>query len=160
MGNIGAGKDKICDYLVARHAFIKRGFSDPIYEQIAKLNPWIAPLDEWGPFGRYNDLVVEYGADYVKRGYPEIRMYLQTLGSECALDLHGPNCWVKIMAQRSRSDGHTCIRDCRFPSEIDWVRSQDSLLIRVTGDREQEPSAHISDFAIDAKLEADYTVFP
>lgn len=160
LGRIGAGKDVICDYLVARYHGTKRGFSDPLYQILDTINPAI-PVGEslvTQKFKYYKDLVAEYGQDRAKRMFPEIRRLLQVLGTECGREIHGSQCWTNVMARASVYDYLTCIRDCRFPSEVDWVRSQDSLLIHVHSIREQAPSAHISDFAIDAKSQADYSI--
>ena len=160
LGNIGAGKDMVCDYLANQHHYTKRGFSDRLYAIMAILNPMI-PIGEslTNPIFRgYNALVAEYGIDYVKRNFPEVRRLLRVLGTECGREVHGPKCWVHVMDRDSRGDWFTAIRDVRFPDEVDWLRSQDSLLIHVTSTREQKPSSHISDFAVNAAEEADYTI--
>lgn len=160
LGNIGAGKDVICDYLVAKYHFTKRGFSDPLYKILGIINPAI-PVGESlvvQKFRYYNDLVAEYGQDRAKRMFPEIRRLLRVTGTECGREIHGPQCWTNAMGRASASDLFTCIRDTRFPSEVDWVRTQDSLLIRVHSIREEAPSGHISDHAIDARVEADYHI--
>lgn len=153
MGNIGAGKDILCDYLVARFDFVKRGFSDPLYKQLAILDPWIF---NGAGFSKYTELVHIHRVDYVKRNYPEVRTYLQLLGAECGRDIHGPQCWVNRMAFNSRSDKHTCIRDTRHIEEIQWIRSMGGILIHVTSDREQAPGTHSSETAVDYRKEADY----
>ena len=160
LGRIGAGKDVICDYLVARYHGTKRGFSDPLYKILEIINPAI-PVGEslvTQKFKYYRDLVAQYGQDRAKRMFPEIRRLLQVLGTECGREIHGPDAWTKAMGRVVAADYLTCIRDCRFPSEVTWLRAQDSLLIHVHSTREQAPSAHISDFAIDAKSESDYSI--
>lgn len=160
VGRIGAGKDVICDYLVTKYHGTKRGFSDPLYQILDIINPAI-PVGEslvTQKFKYYKDLVAEYGQDRAKRMFPEIRRLLQVIGTECGRNIHGPQCWTNAMARASASDHLTCVRDCRFPSEVDWVRSQDSLIIHVHSAWEQAPTAHISDFAIDAKACADYSI--
>jgi hypothetical protein len=150
----------ICDYLVAKYHFTKRGFSDPVYGVLAQINPAIPVgssliVNNYRP---YNDLVHEFGIDYVKRNFPEVRRLLRVIGTECGREVHGPYCWVNYMDRASRGDYHTAIRDVRFASEIDWLRANDTLLIHVTGEREQAPSTHISDNAIDPIEEADYSI--
>lgn len=158
MGNRNAGKDVVCDYLSNKYCYTKRGFSDPLYEILAKLDPLIATDKALNNKAarRYNDLVAEFGIDYTKRNFREVRKFLQLLGTEGARELFGDRCWVDVMHQRSRNDHWTCIRDARFSSEVDWARAEDSLLIHVTSPKETPAGEHVSEHSIDYSKESDY----
>lgn len=161
-GNRGAGKDECAKILHRKYGYKVRGFSDPVYEQLAILNPLImvyhttiAPDER-----RYLSVCSEYGVDYVKRHSYEVRCYLQLLGTECGRHVHGEDCWLKIMDTRMRLDERTVIQGIRFKNEVSFTRAQpDSLLICVQSKREQPPDpTHISEVSIDPAAEADYII--
>lgn len=160
MGNRGAGKGTIAMYLAEHYCFQSRGFADPLYEQLTILNPLIqtgtsltTPKNYY-----YNDLVAEYGVDYVKRNFPEVRRYLQLLGTECGRKVHGQQCWINIAAERSKGDFRSVFFDTRFDNERDWGRSLDSVFIHVTSPKEEPVGEHVSEYSLDYTENADYTI--
>ena len=160
-GNRNAGKDECCKILNRRYGFTIRGFSDPVYEQLATLNPLVLVYHGVTPEERhYNSACAEYGVDYVKRHSDDVRRYLQLLGTECGRRTHGEDCWLRIMDARMRLDERTVIQGIRFKNEVSFTRAQpDSLLICVQSKREQPPDpTHISEVSIDPAAEADYII--
>lgn len=160
MGNRNAGKSVIAKYLHQDHHFTARGFADPLYEQLAILNPWIHTgiSITKAQHEQYNALVWRFGVDYVKRNFIEVRKWLQLLGTECGRDIHGNDCLVKIAEERSRGDYRTAFFDTRFKNEVAWGRSLDSLFIYVWSDREEPQCGHRSEIQLDYAAEADYTI--
>lgn len=160
MGNRNAGKSVIAKYLEDTHHFTARGFADPLYEQLAILNPWIhtGVSITKAQHEQYRALVWRFGVDYVKRNFVEVRKWLQLLGTECGRDIHGQDCWVKIAEERSRGDYRTAFYDTRFANEVAWGRSLDSLFIYVWSDRETPQSDHRSEMQLDYWAEGDYTI--
>jgi hypothetical protein len=161
-GNRNAGKDECCKILNRKYGFEIRGFSDPVYEQLEILDPWIevqhghsTPEER-----RYNCACAEYGYGYVKRHSDDVRRYLRLLGTECGRRYFGEDCWLKIMDTRMRLDERTTIQGIRFPNEVSFLRAQpDSLLICVQSTREQPADpAHESEVAIDPAKESDYII--
>jgi len=151
-GNVGSGKNAIAQILQAEFGHVIRGFSDPLYRILETLNPWIvnSTLVDHGPFIRYNQLVRMYGVDKVKRDCPEVRKYLRLLGSECARDIHGQDCWVKRMNLDMAQDKRTVIQGIRFKNEVDFVKYwQEGIMIHVRSDNETPPDpSHISESSI------------
>lgn len=160
MGNRGAGKGTLASYLETTYHYSAHGFADPLYEQLAQLNPWIQCGESLTTpkFRRYNDLVAEFGVDYAKRNFQEVRTYLQRLGTECGRQVHGQRCWVDIAAERSRGDNRSVFFDTRFGNEVDWGRTENSLFIWVTSPRETPAGEHVSEHSIDYAKESDYHV--
>lgn len=158
MGNQNAGKGTVAQYLADKFHYSIKGFADPLYEQLAILNPWIQVGESLTTpkFRRYNDLVAEFGVDYTKRNFQEVRTYLQRLGTECGRQILGQRCWVDIAAERSRGDYRTVFYDTRFPNEVDWGRTEDSLFVWVTSPRETPAGEHVSEHSIDYSKESDY----
>ena len=161
-GHRNAGKDECAKILHRKYGYVVRGFSDPVYEQLAILNPIIRVNDHDAVYtaDEYNAVVAVYGVDYVKRHSYEVRCYLQLLGTECGRHVHGEDCWLKIMDARMRLDERTVIQGIRFPNEVSFTRAQpDSLLICVQSKLEQPPDpTHISEVSIDPAAEADYII--
>jgi hypothetical protein len=159
-GNRNAGKDECCKILHKKYGFTVRGFSDPVYEQLKILNPFISWHDQGYADATYNELVADFGLDLVKRRCPDVRRYLRLLGTECGRRFHGEDCWLKIMDTRMRLDERTAIQGIRFLNEVSFLRAQpDSLLICVQSTREQPADpAHESEVAIDPAKEADYII--
>lgn len=161
-GNRNSGKDECCKILNRKYGFKIRGFSDPVYEQLAILNPVIRMVDHLGAFGiiEYETAVSGFGIDYAKRHSDDVRRYLRLLGTECGRRIHGEDCWLKIMDTRMRLDERTAIQGIRFPNEVSFLRAQpDSLLICVQSTREQPADpTHESEVAIDPAKEADYII--
>lgn len=161
-GHRNAGKDECAKILHRKYGYVVRGFSDPVYEQLAILNPIIRMIDHMGAFGiiEYGTAVSGFGADYAKRHSDDVRRYLRLLGTECGRHIHGEDCWLKIMDTRMRRDERTVIQGIRFPNEVSFLRAQpDSLLICVQSKREQPPDpTHVSEVSIDPAAEADYII--
>jgi|688.fasta_scaffold10419_2 hypothetical protein len=161
-GNRNAGKDECCKILHKKYGFTVRGFSDPVYEQLAILNPVIRVNDHDVTYTseEFNTAVTVFGVDYVKRHSDDVRRYLRLLGTECGRRFHGEDCWLKIMDTRMRLDERTAIQGIRFPNEVSFLRAQpDSLLICVQSTREQPADpTHESEVAIDPVKESDYII--
>jgi hypothetical protein len=157
-GNRGAGKDEACAYLNRKYGYVSRGFSDPLYTTLKVINPIIqvnGPKDA-PAYRLYNDLVKEYGVDFVKRNYQEVRRLLQVLGTECGRDVHGRDVWTHAMDIASRADKLTAIRDLRFPEEANFIRSCGGTLVFISSFRETpaDPS-HVSEISLDYRKVAD-----
>lgn len=157
MGNIGAGKDTACDYLVAQYNYRKRGFSDPVYEQLWNLNP-VLKINDNPDYMHLQDLVRLYGWDHTKRNHPQVRKWLRVGGTENGRDIHGQDCWVHVMESRSRSDLLTTIRDVRFPNEAAWIRSAGGILVLVLSDRSIPADPNERSEQMDYGSEADYII--
>ena len=157
-GEINAGKDTLAMYLQAKYSYVPRGFADPLYEQLAVLDPLIWD-HETLRHRFYSVLVKEYGVDVAKRKFPGIRTHLRRLGNECGRDIHGEDCWIRVLDSRARSDARTVTKDIRFLNEVYYTQDRGGLLINVVSDRSVplEPSVCPSERLNFAKY-ADYTV--
>lgn len=161
VGNIGAGKNEVAKWFNQRADYTIRGYSDPIYEQMAILNPWISNqgTSPWRA-ARYNDIVAEYGVEHAKRMYPEVRQYLRLLGTECGRDIFGHDCWLRVMDERRSDDRATIIQGVRFPNEVDHIQGNGGEIIWVSSPRETPPDpSHYSEVAIRPSEVADWGVY-
>jgi len=155
-GNINSGKNTVADYLRRQYMYRVRGFSDPLYEQMTILNPYIVEAEM-----RYNDIVYEMGTDSAKRYYSEIRMYLRLLGSECGRQIHGNWCWVAYLDRQigKDKDDRTVIQGVRFPEEVDYIRARGGTLVLVRSPYEMPPDkTHSSEHSLDYQSESDFVL--
>lgn len=157
MGNIGAGKDSACDYLHQQYNYRKRGFSDPVYEQLWNLNPLVR-INDNPDYMPLQILVRLDGWDKAKREHPEIRQWLRVGGTENGRDIHGQDCWLHVMELRSREDVLTAIRDVRFPNEGQWIRSAGGILVAVESERSIPADPTQRSEQLDYRAEADYII--
>lgn len=131
-GRAQHGKNSVGEVLVEEHGFIQTAFADTLKEMALVLNPIIVP-------STYNtrlaDIVHELGWEQAKR-LPEIRRFLQVLGTEAVRDMIGENAWVdaldRYIFDRDDVDDHQfVVTDVRFPNEANWVMRNQGIIIKV-----------------------------
>jgi hypothetical protein len=158
IGNQGAGKDEICNYLRDKHSFVKVGFSDPIYKLLWEMNPMLVIDNATGDVDYYSGIVTLFGIDRAKRLYPEIRRWLQIIGTEYGRDVFGQDCWIRALDARIKDAPFVAVRDVRFENEIDYIRSRGGFVVWVQSNRAPErDTSHTSEKLVFAD-HADYTV--
>ncbi|MFJ2814388.1 hypothetical protein [Streptomyces sp. NPDC087294] len=94
--------------------------------------------------------VDQYGWEAVKGMYPEVRQYLQRLGTEGGRAVLGENVWVDALFRDYETWGPTVITDLRFPNEADAIRERGGLVIAIQRPgQELIPDAeHVSETAL------------
>lgn len=143
VGYIGSGKNTAANYLASKYGYKVTAFAEPIYEQLAALNPRIVP-EAWVN-AHYNDLVTLYGVDYVKRNFPGVRLYLQRLGDECGRRIHGEDCWIRIYDRKYGKEPLAAIADVRYTNEIAYIRSRGGIILHVDNGNPREFADHNSE---------------
>lgn len=109
-----SGKDTIAQMLVTEYGFERLAFADPMRDSLYSLNPWVLYNEQ---FWRLAKLIDEVGWDEAKTSI-EVRELLQKMGSECGRDIHGKDCWVKILEKKMlANDKPKVITDLRFANE-------------------------------------------
>lgn len=167
-GWAGAGKDSVADILGVCFDFKKIAFADPLREMAMAIDPIVAFEDAADMGGdpmiepvRYSDALARYGYNEAKFKFPEIRRFLQKLGTEAVRDVLGGDTWTKLAMQRAW--GHmfhhgmgedivqgVAIADTRFRNEADVIVSDGKgIVIRVTRPGVGPASDHISEHDLD-----------
>lgn len=133
----GSGKDTCCKELVKHLGYTHDYFAKPVYDLLWKMNPIID-----GAIGsaELQELVNTHGWDEAKRKYPEVRRYLQFLGTEAGRDIHGENCWIYAMERRNRGVSYLAVSDVRFANEGYWIHDCGGILVHVI--RDNAPEQH------------------
>lgn len=145
------GKDTAAQVLVDEYDYLRIGFADALKHMAAVLNPIVyrtSGLDDV----RLAGLVETVGWDEAKKE-PEVRRFLQVLGTEAVRDHLGENAWVDALDKAAEPVLYDCtervwryagyeanpfdrfngvvIPDVRFPNEEKYIRENDGLLLMV-----------------------------
>lgn len=164
-GYIGTGKTSAGNILAAEKGFTTLGFADGMREMMVALNPVIrvgthkhyALADGTA---NYQDILRAVGYEGAKQ-LPEVRAFLQRLGTEAVRNVLGADTWVSLLARKYNSsyDADIVVTDVRFENEVSMIRSLDGFIVRVirTGQHMWSTNTHVSESGMDA-IEADYTI--
>lgn len=96
------GKDTVAKILVNNYAFERMGLADALKDMAYSINPDIRLTGVALGIASYSSLayvVDEVGWDTAKKE-PQIRKFLQRLGSEGARNTFGEDCWIKALEKR------------------------------------------------------------
>jgi hypothetical protein len=129
-GAARSGKDSAGQALM-NLGWTPRAFADKVREALYALNPvLIEPNYAEGVTSlRYE--VDHYGWEGVKEMYPEVRSYLQRLGTEGGRENLGESVWVDGLFRDYETWGPTVITDVRFPNEANAIRKRGGLVVRI-----------------------------
>lgn len=161
MGRARSGKDTFATYLVRNHGFTRVAFADPLREIAAAVDPIVGYNDhgDVSPI-RYSDAIDFYGYERAKDEFPEVRRFLQRLGTDGVRAFDG-EFWVRLGAERVRklaALGPVVVTDVRFPNEADALHALGGDLVRVVrGVPDPAEVLHDSETALD-NYHADFTV--
>jgi hypothetical protein len=157
------GKTTVASILVEQFGFRAFNFADPLRKMVAALNPWV---EQYGRgsylFKRYNDLLDESGYERAKT-LPDVREYLQRMGTEAGRGVLGEDIWVQTMERTlnreiPNGNAHIVIADVRFPNERLFVEAAGGYVFRVTRPAaESSTDAHESERYAD-EMDVDYTL--
>lgn len=165
-GYAWAGKDTFADALVDKFGFTKMAFADPLRAMALAINPIITYTTGWGDqpnMVRYSDLLDRLGYDVAKKEHPEVRRFLQALGTEAGRKVLSDTLWVDHAMARAVEIPRCVIADMRFKNEANAVRDAGGLTIRVNRPGVDPANTHVSerdldDWDFDEIVENDGTV--
>lgn len=161
-GYARSGKDSAAAVLKDIADFQKAGFADALREMALALNPAVAP-NENEPDGlmRYADLVDAITYDEAKK-LPEVRRFLQRLGTEAVRNVFGQDAWVDALRRRLEplpAKANIVITDVRYDNEAAYVHEVGGHLWRIVRPGTQAANDHPSEttqrgFNVDYELVA------
>jgi hypothetical protein len=152
VGFIGAGKGTVRDILVREHGYHGFAFADALKDAVATIFTWPRGLLEGDSNASraFRERVDPWWSH--KLGYEVTpRLILQKMGTEACRHGIADNIWIAALEKRIHGYEDVVISDCRFPNELDFVRSAGGVIVRVK--RGEEPSLeeqmkmHISETA-------------
>lgn len=172
-GKAGVGKDTAADHLVANHGFVKRGFADPLYEEVAhafgvnvprlRARPTKETMVDWLTLRMCNEpaFVEMILASKEKEldTWCSPRYVLQKWGTEYRRS-KSDTYWIERMAvfsQLARGFG-IAVPDCRFENEANFVKRMGGTIVRIIRDV-PGVAGHPSESGFPESL-VDFTIMP
>lgn len=137
-GRKGSGKDTAAQVLVD-HGWEAVSFAAPLKSMAYAIDPLVrvpAGVDRRWPDGallRYREVVDALGLDTAKNTVPDVREFLQRLGTEGVRDHLGRDVWAGLAmgTYRASTAPGVVITDARFPNEVEHVRAHGGVVVRV-----------------------------
>jgi deoxynucleotide monophosphate kinase-like protein len=169
-GYRGSGKTTVAGML-ASYGFKTYAFADALREMAYAVNPTITfagtphgVLEAWAPGTvmekRYANAVDALGYERAKE-IPDVRRFLQRLGTEGVRVTFGTDAWVHVLQRRiiHEAPHRAVIADVRFASEVEWLREAGGFLWRIArpgvgGNDPHASEAEISSFTVDRVIDA------
>ena len=160
-GKARSGKDTVARVLVEEYGYRRVAFADALKEMALEINPIIACYTKDG----YEivtvplvDLVEFEGWELAKDIYPEVRRFLQQLGS--SVRKRNPMFWVGIVEEAiedaEREGVPVVVTDCRYFNEANTLQEHYGFsLIRITRPGVDSGDTHESETEMDG-YEVDY----
>lgn len=147
-GKKRVGKDSVGEVLAYRYGFKKAAFAKELKDMAYDINPVV----DWDVFAGapvyLQDLVDDVGWEKAKE-HPEVRRFLQRLGTEGVRNHLGEDTWVKIVLDQVQPGEHVAVTDCRFPDEAEAVKAAGGYVVRVLNPRIVSNDKHESETALD-----------
>ena len=127
--------------------FERIAFADVLRDIAEAIDPYVLEQAEDDGdiyiFHRLSQVIQNYGWDYSKNEFSDVRRLLQRLGTEAGRDILGENIWVDTAFARTDAD-KIIVTDVRFPNEAEGIKARGGTLVRIerkgVGPRNDHPS--------------------
>lgn len=115
------GKDTVAEFLEKEHGYTRLAFADELRRLAVKVNPIV------GPNYRLGNAIADHGWEGAKTQFPEVRIFLQHLGTACR-DVFNEKIWVNRVADQIYENPRRdyVITDVRFRNECDVLKRFDN----------------------------------
>src|SRR5690606_6998177 len=191
-GYARAGKSTAAKHLVENHGFTELSFAKALKDMALAVNPIIESLDPDGRAWRHADQLIDegvadvygtvrlaplvsvYGWDHAKDNYPEVRGFLQRLGTEGVRGILGDSAWIHVVEDElerlwTADHNEKCDGSCRdycegdanlrpivvadvlVENEADFIRHEGGRVVRIKRTNQTAAgSAHASEVPVQA----------
>jgi hypothetical protein len=145
-GKARSGKDTVAAHLVKHYGFKRIGFADAVKDMALDINPLLTNSGL-----RLNQAIRTLGWETAKDVYPEVRRFLQAMGTEGVRNRFGQNAWVDIVEDEvyRNSNLNWVIPDVRFFNEARFIGEANGTLIRVQRFTDDITDEHASECELD-----------
>ena len=175
-GLMGSGKDTVADYLVSKYGFKRESWAGTLKDAVASVFGWDRELLEGRTeySRKWRETVDEWWANRLDMPDLTPRMILQEWGTEvCRNNFHN-DIWIASMEYKlNKTHDNIVISDCRFENELESIKSNNGVTVRVVRGKEPDwvalaktnlvrfrkkyPDIHASEFS-SVNLEVDYII--
>lgn len=132
-GLIGSGKDTAADYLCTFHGFKRMSFASALKDAVAAIFDWDRELLEGSTKAsrEWREQIDEWWAARLNIPHLTPRWVLQQWGTEVARKGFHNDIWVASVENKLRNiKEDIVITDCRFPNELDAIKTAGGITIR------------------------------
>lgn len=162
-GYAGSGKDTFAKSLKLRGGFERVGFADAVKEMALVLDPllFFDTVHSGHDLLPLSTVVKSIGWEEAKK-IPDVRKYLQVLGTDAVRNIIGSDAWIR--AAEAKVVGHlregrnVVLTDVRFPNEAAFVQGYGGIVVKIIRDGVEPVNSHISDTGVD-DIKVDQIVF-
>lgn len=133
VGYIGSGKSTVGDILVREHGYHRFAFADALKDAVATIFVWPRGLLEGDTAASraFRERIDPWWSH--KLGYEVTpRLILQKMGTEACRHGIADNIWIAALEKRMHGYEDVVITDCRFPNEIQFIRSVGGKILWIT----------------------------
>lgn len=132
-GYAQSGKDTAAEVLTKR-GFTRIAFADILRDMAFAIDPYVRTNTKADKdiviFERLSSAIKNYGWDFAKEEFPDVRRLLQRLGTEAGREILGENIWVDTALNNAPEN--TVVTDVRFPNEVEGIEKRGGVVIRIT----------------------------
>lgn len=155
-GRARSGKTTAAEYLQREYGFEILSLSAPLKQMALDIDPIV---DATPHYERLSRVVEVLGWEFAKDAYPDVRRFLQRLGTEGVRGTFGVNAWVNLAEETIWDEDESInwvIPDVRFSNEAAMVRREGGYVVEVRRDSQEHdaPGEHPSE----AGVESDHVV--
>lgn len=147
-GHARAGKDTVADYLVDCYGFRKIAFADRL-KQVCQIVFGFTKEDVYEhQNGTNKDTWMERIGTTPRHVLPYVGTDLFRNEIEKMFPKIGKNVWiegVKRTMESNTSIPHWILSDVRFQNEVEWIREQGGMVIRIVRSNKKRQDTHVSE---------------
>lgn len=161
-GRAQAGKDTVGMHLVKTRGFERVSFADPLRSMAIDINPMVG-WDERKQAPEYlQEVVGKVGWATAKELWPEVRRFLQRLGTNGVRDHLGSHVWVNLADENIHELADhgvpgVVLTDVRFPNEVELIRRWSGTWAVIDRPGDNPAGTHASETSLDY-AKADLTI--
>jgi hypothetical protein len=145
-----SGKGTLGDVLVNKYGYRQDSWARPLKDAASKIFGWERPLLEGDTkeSREYREQVDIFWSQALSDPLFTPRKALQLLGTEASREVFGDSIWTSSLVNRwnkaNRVD--TVVTDCRFRNELECIRNNGGVVVRVTRGPEPDWWGLIEDY--------------
>lgn len=149
-GKARAGKDTVADVLVKEYGYRRIAFADPLKAMALEIDPYTEEAD-WYDGGKLSELVDFYGWERTKDQWPDVRRFLQQLGSSIRKrdEMFWINAALTSLDQAYRDKVPVVVTDCRYENEAEALRNLYFSIVRIVRPGIDSSDTHESETEMD-----------
>lgn len=134
-GFIGCGKSTVADQLTSQFKFRKDSFATSLKDACALIFDWPRHMIEGDTkeSREWREQVDTWWSNKLNIPNFSPRLALQLIGTDSLRNHFNEGLWFMTLENRIRKnpDQHVVISDVRFPNEIEFIRNQGGVMVRV-----------------------------